>query len=306
LRSGPGFGSGTGRSWYKWEAESAAERCSIDNFIDDHRDVIKINMTELLEDEWYAELFGARLGRAEGNCVFMFGYSHMNSFVKFDKNLKISVVQQPEDCSFNEGENSILFGIKTLPASSAFRKAIRETWLNPKIWKWLGYHIKVVFLIGNPEEIDLSEEVERHNDLLILDFEESHYNLPYKDIAFLRFIRNHCRADFIFKGDDDIVLIPQNLVTEIEHLKKTPGKQSFGCLKGPEAVMRHPYFKYFVPKQLYEPSIYPLYFSGAGYVTTLGFALKLEEQTAQMPVLPLDDTYIGSLIQAANMRFVLL
>ena len=142
----------------------------------------------------------------------------------------------------------------------------------------------------------------RYNSAIRIFNPDSHYNLPFKDVAFLKFIKNHCRADYIFKGDDDILLIPQNLVTEIKRLKNTPGKQSFGCLKGPEPVTRHPYFKYFVPYQVYEPDIYPLYFSGAAYVTTLDFALELEKQTEKMPVLPLDDTYIGSLIQAANLR----
>ena len=65
-----------------------------------------------------------------------------------------------------------------------------------------------MFIIAQTEkEIDLTEEINEKKDLLILDFPETLYNLVYKDIAFLAFIESSCRdADFVFKGDDDILL----------------------------------------------------------------------------------------------------
>lgn len=88
------------------------------------------------------------------------------------------------------------------------RQAIRETWLHPGIWNWLHYKIKVVFLIAQvEEEVDLSDEIMEKGDILLLDFPESLYNLPFKDIAFLRFIESSCKnVDYVFKGDDDILL----------------------------------------------------------------------------------------------------
>jgi len=85
---------------------------------------------------------------------------------------------------------------------------LRETWLDPKIWSSLGFKIKVVFIIAQTEEqINLAEEINEKKDLLILDFPETLYNLVYKDISFLRFIENKCLfVDFVFKGDDDILL----------------------------------------------------------------------------------------------------
>jgi len=85
---------------------------------------------------------------------------------------------------------------------------LRETWLNPKIWSWLGFKIKVLFIIAQTEEeVDLAEEINEKRDLLILDFPETFYNLVYKDIAFLEFIESSCSSvDFVFKGDDDILL----------------------------------------------------------------------------------------------------
>ena len=39
-----------------------------------------------------------------------------------------------------------------------------------------------------------------------IDIEESHYNLPMKDIALLDFVSRKCESyDYLFKGDDDIL-----------------------------------------------------------------------------------------------------
>ena len=65
-----------------------------------------------------------------------------------------------------------------------------------------------MFIIAQTEdEVDLAKEIDKEGDLLILDFPETFYNLVYKDIAFLRFIESSCSSvDFVFKGDDDILL----------------------------------------------------------------------------------------------------
>ena len=89
-----------------------------------------------------------------------------------------------------------------MPESVNFRNSIRKTWVNPDLWSKLGFQIKVVFIIGQKENANLKEEVTKNGDLLVLDFEESHYNLPYKDMAFLSFIEEKCStADFVFKGE---------------------------------------------------------------------------------------------------------
>jgi hypothetical protein len=101
-----------------------------------------------------------------------------------------------------------LISPKSFPKDAKSRQILRETWLDPKIWSWLGFKIKVVFIIAQTDqEINLAEEINEKKDLLILDFPETLYNLVYKDIAFLAFIESRCPfADFVFKGDDDILL----------------------------------------------------------------------------------------------------
>lgn len=53
---------------------------------------------------------------------------------------------------------------------------------------------------------ELEFEIDKYGDILQLEFTESHYNLPLKDLAFLDFIQKKCNTvSFVFKGDDDIL-----------------------------------------------------------------------------------------------------
>ena len=189
-----------------------------------------------------------------------------------------------------------------MPKSVEARQTLRRTWLSSDIWKWLGIEIKVVFIIGRPGGEDLSEEIETFKDLLILDFEENHYGLPYKDVAFLQFVENSCSmVDFVFKGDDDIMLIPQNLKSVVENLRNS-NFEATGCLKAKPVPMRS-FTKYFIPLQMYPRDDYPAFFSGAAYLTTGNFSISLAKTIPSVPVFPLDDVYIGALAEAAGLRW---
>ena len=133
-----------------------------------------------------------------------------------------------------------------------------------------------MFILGRPGEVDLTFEMEIHGDLLVLDLEESLYNLSYKDIGFFKFVKRACfSADFVFIGDDDIIIIPQNLAYEIQRIKNEPTSQAIGCLKPEEPAVRDPRSKYFVPNQFYSAENYPKYLSGGGYVTSLRTGLTV-------------------------------
>ncbi|CAG5102779.1 Oidioi.mRNA.OKI2018_I69.chr1.g462.t1.cds [Oikopleura dioica] len=186
----------------------------------------------------YKDLREQRFRRPDGRCIYNGQFSHINKLLEFNPKLNFSTLHSPSTCDFtnsNESDfESILFGIKSMPESSNFRNSIRDTWLNPDLWTKLGFKIKVVFIIGQKENANLTEEMRKNEDLLVLDFEESHYNLPYKDMAFLRFIEEKCStADFVFKGDDDILLVPQNLINEISKIKSSSSIEAIGCKKDP-------------------------------------------------------------------------
>lgn len=83
-----------------------------------------------------------------------------------------------------------------MPDQKEMRDLIRQTWLNQKYWTDLNFEIKVVFLLAskNSTEIEgLLKETEESDDLIILNFQESHYGLPAKDFHFMEFIEEKCR-----------------------------------------------------------------------------------------------------------------
>ena len=91
---------------------------------------------------------------------------------------------------------------------------------------------------------ELDKEIQSFGDILRLNFTESHYLLPMKDIAFLNYIQESCpRADFVFKGDDDILVMPENIGLMVREMVKD-GTQALGyvvknsdtCLTGARVI----------------------------------------------------------------------
>ena len=176
------------------------------------------------------------------------------------------------------------------------RNTIRETWLNESYWESVGIDIHVVFIIGSVENT-LADEVMTHGDILQVNFTESHYMLPMKDVAYLNYIQEQCpEADFVFKGDDDILVVPENVATMVEKMKveKIP---ALGCIKEHEPVVRNPTSKYFVPPEIFENDKYSNYYSGAAYIVNGQLALEMAKRKQEVPLMPLDDCYIGSIIE---------
>ena len=104
----------------------------------------------------------------------------------------------------------------------------------------------------------------------------------------------------LLKGDDDIILIPQNLIKEILRISSSESIEAIGCKHNPEIVVRNPTSKYFIPSQMYEDPKWPAYFSGAGYLMTGNFSKELAETAKQVKPVPLDDCWTGILIQQMN------
>ena len=75
-----------------------------------------------------------------------------------------------------------------------------------------------------------------------------------------------------------------------------------GCLKEHEFPNRRPESKYFTPYEMFaENTFLPPYFSGAGYFMSKTALSKLMPLRHTVPILPLDDVYIGALIAKAKM-----
>ena len=117
-----------------------------------------------------------------------------------------------------------------MPGSIERRKVIRSTWLNQTFWASLKIELKVLFIVADDGDA-LEHEALLHGDILQLSTQESHYILPSKDDAYFDFLESKCsNVDFVFKGDDDILINPVNLGKLIHKMKDRQISAS-GCLK---------------------------------------------------------------------------
>ena len=79
-----------------------------------------------------------------------------------------------------------------------------------------------------------------------------------------------------------------------------------GCLKSGQPTNRIFESKYFTPIEFYEPALLPNYFAGAGYFMNRETLQKLIKIKEQVPIIHLDDVYIGKLIKAADLQDTML
>lgn len=124
-----------------------------------------------------------------------------------------------------------------------------------------------------------------------------------RDHKFFDYILKDCHnVDFVFKGDDDILLVPENL---FKHLELIDGRQNtselVGCMHKNEMVNRNIKSKYYMPRELVKEDRYPPYFSGAAYIMASHVVLQLAKTKEELPITPLDDTYVGELIKHNNL-----
>ena len=79
-------------------------------------------------------------------------------------------------------------------------------------------------------------------------------------------------------------------------MQNDDNKESVGCIKVNEGVVRNPLSKYFVPPQMVKEANYKNYFSGVGYITSGKLALEMAAKMNDLDLIPLDDCFIGKLI----------
>ena len=88
-------------------------------------------------------------------------------------------------------------------------------------------------------KIELDEDDIRANDIYQSQFSETFYNLVLKDYQLVHFFRDLCsHADFIFKGDDDIILNPHSIAEKVIELQPGTESEFIGCVKTDAEVNR--------------------------------------------------------------------
>ncbi|KAF4529980.1 hypothetical protein B566_EDAN015749, partial [Ephemera danica] len=142
-----------------------------------------------------------------------------------DKHFFIKLVKYSRDDACSIGFNfnvSLIFYCRnnqvttsTMVHNFEKRQAIRETWgkedaFAPDIIS------RTVFLMGLGD-VSVKEEIEKHQDIVVGDFQDTYFTLTFKACMALKWAQNQCyNSKFYALTDDDIYLNVPNL---LKHLR---------------------------------------------------------------------------------------
>lgn len=218
------------------------------------------------------------------------------------------LIDQPNKCSAGEGDGDglpfLLFAIKSVPRNFEQRQVIRETWGREGVYE-RGLRVRRLFLLGSSMHDDpnlsqlLSFEAKVFGDVLQWDFHDSLFNLSLKEHVFYKWSLNNCpHVAFVFKGDDDVFINTQAMLTYLQSLNGAQAVKSYiGRVITSASPIRSPESKYYIPQTLYEGP-YPPYLSGGGYLFSGALLRPLYYISNVIPFFPIDDAYTGMCFQA--------
>ncbi|XP_029961866.1 N-acetyllactosaminide beta-1,3-N-acetylglucosaminyltransferase 3-like [Salarias fasciatus] len=223
------------------------------------------------------------------------------------------ILDLPDKCGGDDNPEDVflLLVIKSPPTNYERREVLRKTWAKEKLHR--GMWIRRVFLSGtlsdglHKEKMNKLLEVEHreHKDILQWDFYETFFNLTLKQILFLEWMERNCNhARFLLNGDDDVLANTDNIVEYLDGLGSYDWRKHLftGHLISGAGPIRRSTSKYYIPVQVYEPSFYPPYCGGAGYLLSGYTALAIYHTSESVPLLPIDDVYIAMCLAKANLQ----
>uniref|UniRef100_A0A3Q2DTL1 Hexosyltransferase n=1 Tax=Cyprinodon variegatus TaxID=28743 RepID=A0A3Q2DTL1_CYPVA len=193
----------------------------------------------------------------------------------------------------------LILMVPVAPANVASRDTIRRTWGSEKLV--LGQQIETVFIVGLPGgkaakqlQDELREENKQHHDLIQSNFQDSYHNLTIKTMVMLEWLAEHCsKSTFIMKIDSDILLHVKKLVSLLLDLKTPKENYMTGLVWWHSPVLRNPFIKFYMPRDVIAESEYPPYPLGMAYVMSLDLPKKILSVSPQIKPIYIEDAYLG-------------
>ncbi|XP_054839496.1 UDP-GlcNAc:betaGal beta-1,3-N-acetylglucosaminyltransferase 7 [Eublepharis macularius] len=209
------------------------------------------------------------------------------------------IINHPEKCS---DDIYLLVVVKSIITQHDRREAIRKTWGREK--EVDGKKIRTLFLLGVASKVEeranyqklLEYENHIYGDILQWDFLDSFFNLTLKEVHFLKWLNIYCdRIRYIFKGDDDVFVSPNNILEYLEDQKATD--LFVGDVLYKARPIRKKENKYYIPNALYSKPHYPPYAGGGGFVMDGLLAQKLHKVSETLELYPIDDVFLGMCLE---------
>lgn len=218
----------------------------------------------------------------------------------------------PNKCGGAErsGDVFLLLVIKSSPENYERREVLRKTWAKERLQS--GVWIRRVFITGisgtgfTQRRLNklLQLEQREHRDILQWNFADTFYNLTLKQVVFLEWMVRNCpNARFHLNGDDDVFANTNNMVEYLQGLHDNDGSKHLfiGHLIENVGPIRSPSSKYFIPVQVQESNRYPAYCGGGGFLLSGYTALVIYNMSQTIPILPIDDVYMGMCLAKAGL-----
>lgn len=184
------------------------------------------------------------------------------------------------------------------------REALRQTWLRASNRN--TDKIRYAFVLGtspnNRLQTALETENSIHNDIIQQNFLDSYRNLTLKTVTALKWASDYCgHAEFLMKTDDDVFVNTEALLATLSQHKSQLQESVGGYCWSKEKPNRQRDSKWYISYKMYPKKYFPGFCSGTGYVTSIRVAKKLFDVSKNVPLLPLEDVYIGLCLRALRM-----
>ncbi|MBN3302962.1 B3GN3 acetylglucosaminyltransferase, partial [Amia calva] len=144
-----------------------------------------------------------------------------------------------------------------------------------------------------------------YQDIVQWDFDDTFYNLTLKQLLFLEWMEARCpEVHFLLNGDDDIFANTDNMIQYLQGLEGNDGSKHLfaGHLIQYVGPIRESGSKYYIPVQVQESNSYPPYCGGGGFLLSRYTARTIYNMSFSIPLLPIDDVYMGMCLQKAGLR----
>lgn len=189
------------------------------------------------------------------------------------------------------------------------RSAMRRAFPQNKLQE---FRIKRVFLLGRAPtdkyttQNAIVDESRKFDDLVQGNFLESYRNLTYKHVMGHKWVAEYCKnVEYVIKMDDDIVVNLYKMRSVLLDFKWGDKKVMAGYVLRNMKPIREPRNKWFVKREEYSATTYPLFLSGWFYITTPKVSQSIYHLSQKVPYFWIDDVYVtGILADKLNIKHI--
>uniref|UniRef100_A0AAV2LGU4 Hexosyltransferase n=1 Tax=Knipowitschia caucasica TaxID=637954 RepID=A0AAV2LGU4_KNICA len=194
----------------------------------------------------------------------------------------------------------VLLVVPVAPADVAARNLIRSSWGRQAEVR--GRLVRSLFLVGvdsslgaHTVQLKLQQESQQYHDLVQSNFIDSYRNLTIKTMVMLEWLAAHCSssATYVVKVDSDMFLHVPNLVDLLLQPDTPKNNYMSGLVWWHSPVLRNPWDKFYMPREVIAEEEYPPYPLGMTYIMSLDLPHKILSVSREIKPIFIEDAYLG-------------